>query len=268
METAENKRRLPKWAVNLLIWCMPALVLLSVFICKLNPILDRSIIGTLCLILLIGLVVTRFIFLFRSHRAVWAKIWRAVVWVVLLASLVFLIPFFPMKRHRCILNNAQSQFEESVSKVFPGFLSAPLELGPVNSVEYHTYMESVAIWTMRSYTLLCRYDPSDYEAVKTSLETRHSFRTKPLDTEHAYPSKEVAQLEPYARIGNDCFRFVLPADEDNQNGWDDFYKRCLMVMTNDVEHEIGFIVFQDIDLDEAKDMAEFINDYCGWKYIR
>lgn len=268
MEPVEEKKRLPKWVVNLFSWCLPALVLLGAFIGILSPVLDRSMISTLCLLLLIGLIVTRLIFLFRSRRAVGAKIWRAAVWTVLLMALIFLLPFFPLKLHRSIQEDAQSRFEASVSEVFPGYLSEPLELGPVKSVEYHMYLESVAFWTNRSYTLLCRYDPSDYDGAKAALETRYSFRTEPLDAGYVPRGQKAVQIEPYARIGDDCFRFLLPADEDDQDGWDAFYKRCLMVMTNDAEHEIGFIVFQDLDLDEAEDLAEFLNLWCGWKYIR
>lgn len=40
------------------------------------------------------------------------------------------------------------------------------------------------------------------------------------------------------------------------------------MMTNDVEHQIGFIVFQDVDLDYVDDLTEFLNEWCGWKNIR
>lgn len=271
MEAVEKKKRLPEWAVKLLIWCVPSLVLLGAFTFLFGRalMLERVNIPIFCVILLIGLVVTRLIFLFRSRRTVWAKIWRAAVWVVLLVFLVYLFPFFPVKVHIHTRKDAQSEFESSASEIYGAF-PVTLELGPAKTVEYHMFYEWSVIWQTQSHMLLCRYDPSDYDAAKTSLETRYSFRKKSMDTEHSYLlGKEVAQVEPYARIGDDCFRFLLPADGDDQDGWDGaFYKRCLMVVTNDVEHEIGFILFYDFDLDMAEDLTEFINDYCGWKYIR
>ena len=38
-------------------------------------------------------------------------------------------------------------------------------------------------------------------------------------------------------------------------------------MKNDVERQIAYIAFSDIDLDEAENLTEFIVEYCGWKYI-
>lgn len=266
MESEETRRQMPKWVADLLTWCLPSLVLLSAFICILGPILDRSIIATLCLILMIGLVVTRFIFLFRSRRAVWAKIWRAAVWTALLMALIFLLPFFPLKLHRSIQEDAQSRFEASVSEVFPGYLSEPLELGPVKSVEYHTYLESVVVWTNRSYTLLCQYDAADYDAAKAALEAGFIFRTERMKTGYRIQGQDETQIEPTARIGDYYFRVLWPKDGDEES-WE-FYKESLFMVTNDVKHEIGFIVFQDIDLDEATDLTLFLNEWCGWKYVR
>ena len=266
METNEQKRCLPRWTVNALIWCGPALTLAALFICIPGLILDRGTMVTLLPVLLLGLIITRLIFLFRSRRAVWAKIWRAAVWTALLMALIFLLPFFPLKLHRSIQEDAQSRFEASVSEVFPGYLSEPLELGPVKSVEYHTYLESVVVWTNRSYTLLCRYDAADYDAAKAALEAGFIFRTERMKTGYRIQGQDETQIEPTARIGDYYFRVLWPKDGDEES-WE-FYKKSLFMVTNDVEHEIGFIVFQDIDLDEATDLTEFLNEWCGWKYVR
>ena len=63
---------------------------------------------------------------------------------------------------------------------------------------------------------------------------------------------------------------VLRPEDGEKGYYDTFYKRCLLVVTNDTEREIGYISFMDMDLElhEARDLAEFVNEYCGWKYIR
>ena len=206
------------------------------------------------------------------------KVKRPFAWFVPLLLLVLFafngcLPF-PIARHKRYEENAQAKFEEAVLKIYPESGSIPVdlvvppEIGSPAATEFHSYWTYMAIYESNAYTLLCSYGEEEYAAAKAAIEARYSFRTEPLDAGYVPRGQKAVQIEPYARIGDDCFRFLLPADEDDQDGWDAFYKRCLMVMTNDAEHEIGFIVFQDLDLDEAEDLAEFLNLWCGWKYIR
>lgn len=161
--------------------------------------------------------------------------------------------------------NAKEQFEDAASEIFPAFFSGGMELGsPENVVLHSNHVTDHFFFDRRSYTLLCKYDAAEYEREKTALETRYTFRTELLDTKHpSFQNKEVRQIEPYAVIGDDEFRFLLPTDNS-----DDYFKNCLLVVTNDVEHEIGYLVFRDIDLDYAEDLTEFLNNECGWKNIR
>ena len=259
METCKNKRYFPRWAANLLIWCCPALVLLLAFVCIPSLILDRDTVVTLVPVLFVGLIVTRLIFLFRSHRTVGAKIWRAAVWTVLLFVQLCLIPFLPLKLCRATEKDAQSRFEASVAEVLPDALPFPLELGSPESVVLHKYLFSNVLFTQKADTLLCKYDAADYEAAKATLEARCRFRTEPL--ENGYVG---VRLKPYVCIGDDSFRFLFPEDGNDS----EFYKRSLLVVTNDAEHEIGYILFGDIDLDCARSLTDFINEDCGWKFIR
>ena len=261
MNETKQKRRFSHWVTDLLIWCVPSLLLVVLFICIPGLILDRGTIVTLLPVLLLGLVITRLIFLFRSHRAVWAKIWRTVVWLALAFVVFFFGTFFPIKLRRNMQTDAQSKFEASVNRILPDALSAPLELGSPKTVVLHEYLEADGIWMSKSYTLLCQYDAADYEAAKAALETKHSFRTELLNT-----GVKGVMVEPYVSIGNDFFRLLWPLDGDKKS-WE-FYKESLFMMTNDVEHQIGFIVFQDVDLDYVDDLTEFLNEWCGWKNIR
>ena len=260
MEESKQKRRFPHWVTDLLIWCVPSLILGVLFICIPGLILDRWTILTLLPVLLLGLIITRLIFLFRSHRTVWAKIWRIVVWLALAFVVFFFGTFFPIKLHRSTQTDAQSKFEASVNRILPDALSAPLDLGSPKTVVLHGYLEADGIWMSNSYTLLCQYDAADYEAAKAALETKHSFRTELLNT-----GVKGVMVEPYVSIGNDFFRLLWPLDGGKESFA--FYKESLFLVTNDVEHRIGFIVFQDIDLDYVDDLTEFLNEWCGWKHI-
>ena len=110
-------------------------------------------------------------------------------------------------------------------------------------------------------------DEAEYAKEKAELETRYSFRTEPLHSKDTAFDPDAKELDPVFDIGNDHFRFIMPNDEyDGYCG--DFFKGCTIVVTNDEEHEIAYIVFKDQDLDVADDLTEFVNDTCGWKYVR
>ena len=183
------------------------------------------------------------------------------IWLALLFIVFFFGTFFPIKLHRTTQKDAQSKFEASVAKILPNALSESLELGSPKTVVLHQYLWAAGIWRTKSDILLCQYDAVDYEVAKVVLETNHNFRTELLNT-----GVKGIEIEPYVSIGNDFFRLLWPLDGDKES-WG-FYKESLFLMTNDIEHQIGFIVFQDIDLDYIEDLTEFLNEWCGWKNIR
>ena len=277
MDAAEKKPLLPPWAVKALIWCGPTLFFLLVDTAIFGLVPEKETVATFCLIPLFGLMVTRLIFLFRSRRSVGAKIALAVLWLLLQALLWIFALLFPINLYHHIRSDAPERFENQFSKLYylsptnqdtPKSLLFPLELGTPDSLEYHSYDTSgLVIFQSQSCTLLCRYADEDYDAAKAALEARYRFRTELMDTEHAYRDKQVKQIEPYTRIGDDFFRVLLPRDEES-GFYDSFYKNCILIVTNDVRHEIGYIAFSDFDLDMAEDLAEFLNDYCGWEHIR
>ena len=244
MESSKAKRHMPKWAENLLIWFCPAFMLILVFLCIPNSFIARKKIIACCLILIIGLIITRLIFLFRSHRSIGAKIWRCAVWIFLVIILFFFGLFCLSigEHHRSTKVDAQHQFEMSVEELLPNAISVPLDLGSPKSVILHEYLDYLVIFQTRSYTLLCQYDDTEYAAAKTALEKRYRFRTELLENQyHDDPDKKL--IAPYVEIENDHFRFLYPNDVSSQS-WG-FYKRSILVVTNDVEHEIGYILFDE-----------------------
>ncbi len=276
MDTAEKKPLLPSWAVKAMIWCGPTLFFLLVDTAIFGLVPEKETVATFCLIPLFGLMVTRLIFLFRSRRSVGAKIALAVLWLLLQALLWFFALLFPINLYHHTRSDAPERFEARFSEMHfmairpesrAKSLLFPLELGTPEALEYHFYDKYAFIFLSQSCTLLCRYGEGEYEAAKAAVEARYSFRTELMDTEYASGNKQVKQTEPYTRIGDDFFRVLLPRDEEREFT-DDFYKGCILIVTNDVRREIGYIAFADMDLDVAEDLAVFLNDYCGWKHIR
>lgn len=218
-------------------------------------------------VLIPGLILTRLFFLFRSRRSTGAKAWRIVLYACLLIFLLVIALLSPFEIHRSTRNNARERFELALeNSTLCEALGSP-ELGTPESIRYHYYKTSFAIFESHAHILLCRYSPEDYAARKASLEAQYAFRTEPLIGNVSMDGENALLLEPCARIGDDEFRFLYPGDGANDYGAR-FYKRCLLFVTNDVTHEIAFVAFSDDDLDEAEDLTWFLNEYCGWRLIR
>ena len=277
MDAAEKKPFLPPRAVKALIWCGPTLffLLTELFLYGLVPTEPENFFS-FGLIPVLGLVITRLIFLHRSRRSLGAKAALTLLWVLVLVFLFGVRAVLPREEHRQSRIKAPERFETTFSKFYylsptqqdtPRSLLFPLELGSPESLVCHSHNCSWVIFQSQSCTLLCRYGEEEYEAAKAAVEARYRFRTELMDTEHAVGDKQVKQIEPHVRIGDDYFRVLMPRDGEREFDGA-FYKFCILIVTNDARREIGYIAFSDFDLDIAEDLAEFLNDYCGWQHIR
>ena len=246
---------------RVLIWCLPTLILLSIGVFGLGLIPNRTSILSFVMILILGLIITRLIFLFFGRKA-GVKRSSVVLWIIILSVVVFLTPLMPRTLHHSTKTEAVSKFEASVSILsYADFDS--LDVGSVRSTEYHTFATSQLFFRSQSYMLICGYNEEEYEEALASIEDRYYFRTKQLGTGCFGDKNSEKMVVPYAMIGDDCFHFVAPGNGSSYP----FYKECLLIMNNDVKHEIAYIAFSDTDLDVADDLVEFINQYCGWRYI-
>ena len=284
MEVHESKKGLPEPAVKLIIWCAPTLTLLligfslrgwipsldsiasymlvSVFSVGLTP--NQFSLPALIPILAVGLIITRMIFVLRSQRKAVVKAILIAVWLIILTIVSFFNVFLPRTLHFQTKTDARSTFEARTAAVYPKDYAFPLEINTASSVEYHEVINMAAIFESHAYTLLCDYGEAEYKDALVSLEDRCGFRTEPLGTGRFDEDRVEIMIEPYAIIGDDRFRILWP--EDEKTFW--FYKQCLLIMNNDAKKQIAYIIFYDIDLDYAEDLAAFINEYCGWRYIR
>ena len=266
METANDKKRFSRWAVVALISIGPIVALWCFWTCAWGLILN--IFSFPFFVLGPALILTRLILLFRSHRSAGAKTWRTILYIGILLTVLFfgMVSFYQV--HRATQRNAVEKFESALpgsGKQRDAF-GTP-ELGTPEKTSYHYYKTVGVIFESNAHILLCRYSPEDYAAQKAALEARYSFRTDPVIGYSKLNGDDALLLDPYVRIGNDEFRFLFPWDGADDYG-DRFFKRCLLFVTNDETHEIGFVAFDDDDLDEARDLTEVLNEECGWKLIR
>lgn len=285
MEILESKKRLPEPAVKLIIWCAPTLALLliglllrgwipsldsiasymlvSVFSVGLTP--NQFSLPALIPLLAVGLIITRMIFVLRSQRKAVVKAILIAVWLIILIIVSFFNVFLPRTLHFQTKTDARNTFEaRTAAMVYPENTAVPLEFETASSAAYHEVINMAVISESHAYTLLCDYGEAEYKDALASLEDRCGFRTEPLGTGCFDEDRVEIMIEPYAMIGDDRFRILWPEDENTF--W--FYNRCLLIMNNDAKKQIAYIIFYDNDLDYAEDLAAFINEYCGWRYIR
>ena len=266
MEPANDKKRFSRWAVPAIILLGLTLALWCFWTYAWGLILN--IVSFSFFVLGPALILTRLILLFRSYRSAGAKTWRTILYIGILLTVLFfgMVSFYQV--HRATQRNAVEKFESALpefGKQRDAF-GTP-ELGTPEKTTYHYYKTVGVIFESYAHILLCRYSPEDYAAQKAALEEQFSFRTEPVIGDSDFNGENALLLEPYVRIGNDEFRFLFPWDGADEYG-DRFFKTCLLFVTNDETHEIGFIAFDDDDLDEARDLTEFLNEYCGWSVIR
>jgi hypothetical protein len=282
IEPNESRKELPEQAVKLIIWCAPTLalfligfflrgwmpdlnsissyMLVSIFGVGLVP--NHSSIPALLTIPAVGLIFTRMIFALRSRRKAVIKALLIAVWLIILAIVSFFSIFMPRTLHFQTETNARSRFETRAAKLEDHAI--PLETETASSAEYHEVIDRAVIFESRAYVLLCNYGEAEYKEALAALEDRCGFRTAPLGTGRFDENHAEMTVEPYAMIGDGRFRVISPAD----GSFSDFYKGCLLLMNNDAKRQIGYILFYDPDLDWAEDFSEFINEYCGWKFIQ
>ena len=262
MEREERQIHRRHIRIAFLIGCAVSLVLFILSVSVVHLVLDRSNVWFFCSLIVIGLMVTRIVLLLLSDRP--KKRWLVILWCVLLTVYCLLNLCWPnVRHHHSTRENAKERFEAAASEVYQIRLDLPMEVGEPESLEYHQYIWNSVIFLSRSYALICQYRPEEYEMELAAIESRYHFRTEALET-GVYEGQTKRTIEPVFSIGDDQFRFLQPGDDSN----DEFYRRCILVFTNDVTREIGYLVVEDHELDYVKDLTEYMNEECGWKYIR
>ena len=122
------------------------------------------------------------------------------------------------------------------------------KFGKYESIESYKY-HSMAIFSQEAYTTIVKYDKDNFESKKSNIESNHQFYSVPVDDEEAEP---VFLYEGFS------FRVEI-------SDW--YPKEMNLVGINEATNEIAFITFYDYDLDTIDDYKEFLDYYCGWRYV-
>lgn len=244
MDTVEKKLSPSGLIIDLMIWVLPT-ALLSVLWLLVTGLVPK-VYSVLLFCVCPGILISRIIFIIRSKRSVGNKIWRIAIWASMPLVIFFVSMFTPEAVHHSSKTNALNKYETAISGKFPGDYVSPADLGLPVSSEYHYHHGWAVVYDSYALILLNQYSEADYASEVNNLNELYG----PVS-------------EPFYTIGDDVFTLITPESRNIP-----FFKRCTMIVTNDVTHEIGLIEFSDIDLDVADDRERFINSYFGWEYVR
>ena len=122
------------------------------------------------------------------------------------------------------------------------------KFGKYESIESYKY-RSMAIFSQEAYTTIVKYDKDNFESKKSNIESNHKFYSVPVDDEEAEPA-----------FSYEDFSFRVEVSD-----W--YPKEMNLVGINEATNEIAFITFYDYDLDTISDYEEFLEYYCGWRYV-
>lgn len=119
------------------------------------------------------------------------------------------------------------------------------EYESISNYKYH----SMAIFQQEAYTTILKYSEDNFEAEINNIEDSRKFYSTPIEKEEAEPVFSYAGFD---------FRVEI-------SEW--YPKEMHLVGINEETHEIAYVSFQDYDLDSIWDYEEFLDYYCGWRYI-
>jgi len=190
-----------------------------------------------------------------SQKAMWKKIMNAVAGLVV-AFFIMNASFFVSiieDVDRYTGDEARNRYTAAAEN--KSLLPSMEEMGNPVSLEYCEYDAFMtALFQSDTDTLICAYTPEEYALQKAATEQQYEFAAEPYTyREHVCP----------AEIELDGYSFRLRIGEGI---W--YPKEVALVGTNDETHEIVHIYFYDMDLDYIDDLARFITEDCGWKYLR
>ena len=246
---------------RLIIWLLPALAIMLTAVVGFGMIVCVDNVPSFVLLALCGLLFSCVFMICKSKKkSTGVKISLSILCMGVLLVVGFLAILMPKKIMRSTSSDPVSKFEAGVSKVYDGDILMPLDVGNPVSMTCYDYEYMMIIFESRSYTLVCDYDEAGYEVALASLEERYDFRTEAFMG--GVENNETIWLDPVYDIGDEHFRVLAPAD-----GEEGFMKKNIIIMTDDVNHEIAYIVFADPDLDVVTEMDYFIGSYCGWDHI-
>ncbi|MBQ1679121.1 MAG: hypothetical protein II062_06295 [Oscillospiraceae bacterium] len=195
-----------------------------------------------------------------------SKFLRALgLWALMLLFWLYATAAFDaMQFHTVIRQDAAARFTGDYDWV-PAFHK--LDLGEPIREEYHKCEDRHFLDTSEVGILLCQYEALDYPRQKAALETSFRFLSEPLLGDYYYAARHggvYESFDPTVVLGDYVFRFA----ERGFDYWEPYYKQCCIVVTNDSTGEIGYLFYDNIDVDSVSDIHKFIEKNCCWNFVR
>lgn len=231
--------RRKKFTFSLIVSFVIATILLiyTVF-CLINSYIVQ---GYLILMLIISFVVSLLLALIKKIPNVIKVILSSVILLLTLTIFIFFSLFGNTVEFKAFEN------AEEISDYYSDFDFE--KFGEYESISNYKYYHSVNLFQQEAYTTILKYSEDNFEAEKNNIEDSRKFYSTPIENEEAEP---VFSYEGF----------------DFRTEISDWYpKEMNLVGINEETHEIAYVSFQDYDLDSISDYEEFLDYYCGWRYI-
>lgn len=151
------------------------------------------------------------------------------------------------------------QIQEPYAEVLNDLMPALDDLGDTEQMEFYQYRESASIFYNQADVLICTYSGQEYNEQVAALEQNYVFQAEPMEAGDRI-------CDPTGTIGGYSFRFLAVDGTYEEQIY--YPKQVVLIGTNDKTSEIVYIAFDDMDLDYLTTVENFVNDYCGWPYIR
>ena len=232
---------------NVIFWVLPVLVFVLSGLTRPGIILNSTNFTFLLIKGLCGLTISVAIAVIRSKRKAGEKLAGVFGCIVIFMVFSLIRVMSPRMMHTCTTDNAREMFQAKASLLYPAPFSLPEDTGSASPAEYHVFTYDLYLGESNACTLMCHYDEAGYKAAVANLENSYAYFS-----------------DQKAFIGNDRFRLIRNGNEDEYEWFD---KSLMMVVTNDKEHDIAFILLYN-PLQKTLSLSEAVNRYCGWKYIR
>lgn len=177
--------------------------------------------------------------------------------ISIIASALFCFCFLVLSTFVPMINTSHniSHYEEFLAD--DNHMPAIDELNNSSGYEYTHFIFSQLIFLSDTQNLIVSYDSNSYDSAKQALDETFTF-------EDGIGKDDDNRTLP-ASFTYDGFVFRLVCTDA-----DDFYypKHFMLIGTSDKANEIAYIHFSDSDLDYIDNFPEFVEQECGWKYIK
>lgn len=131
------------------------------------------------------------------------------------------------------------------------------EAGEFVNLEYYQVLQEGSIFSWESTCYIFSYTQEEYTIQRDGLEHSHSFQSEPIRDGESI-------CEPSAEVDGYTFRLL---SSEEYKGTLYYPKKVMLIGYSDQNREIAYLIYQDPDIDYISDLARFIRNDCGWRYM-